>query len=70
MKLLVNIFGGLVFSIPVVAIIGSVGALVEYAARHINWPLVIVLSLSGLFLLTFLKKPKKDKTYRHNGKSI
>ncbi|MET7253434.1 hypothetical protein [Dyadobacter fermentans] len=68
MKLLINLFGGLVFSIPVLAIIGSIGALVEYAAKNVNWPLVTVLFLSGLFLLTFLRKRKSDKTYRHNGK--
>lgn len=63
MKLLINIFGSLVMTVAILALM-SVGALVEYLALHVNWPLVFVLAFSALILVTFLKK---RKTYNDHG---
>lgn len=60
MKLLINIFGGLVLSIPVLAL-ASIEKLVDMVAIQVNWSLGVVLFLSALIISTLVKKEKNDQ---------
>lgn len=68
MNLLIKIFGGLVFSIPVLAL-ASVEAVVSYISANVNWPLVFIVGFSTLIIYTFRRmgKDEKSKTYKHHG---
>ncbi|WP_342088043.1 hypothetical protein [Dyadobacter sp. OTU695] len=68
MKLLIMIFGGLVFSIPVLALVCA-EAICGYLAANVNWPLVFIVGFSILIVYTFRRmgKDEESKTYKHHG---
>ncbi|ACT96680.1 hypothetical protein [Dyadobacter fermentans] len=60
MKILINLFGGLVVSMAVI-ILASLEALVAFLSLRVNWSLVLVLGLSAVFISTFVKRKRYDR---------